>query len=164
MTNDGGGWTLVLRGEGGSADCRTTMMTGMATADAPLDPIEAVSAIKMFSQSTIQSIKTDLGVGTTGIRFTRDDDGGAKFIPSSCEIQFGIESNSSTECQNYSLTYADTPAWSYGDMDDCSGGCNPLGTNGGAADLLESLGLYDAGNCFDSWSHGIKSDASVWVR
>jgi hypothetical protein len=122
MTNDGGGWTLVLRGEGGSADCRTTMMTGMATADAPLDPIEAVSAIKMFSQSTIQSIKTDLGVGTTGIRFTRDDDGGAKFIPSSCEIQFGIESNSSTECQNYSLTYADTPAWSYGDMDDCSGG------------------------------------------
>ena len=164
MTTDGGGWTLVLRG-GATAACRSTMTFGNTTAQAPLDPLELVPSVYMFSSETIEDIKTDGDISTIGIRFTRDGVG-SKYIPASCQIQFGAGSNNNVDCMTYALSFSESPTWFLGNVNGAANlSCaNPLGTEGASSNHVAAMGLYNCSVCFDAWGVGIALNSSVWVR
>ena len=158
------GWTLVLRGAGNSA-CRTTMMLGNATAQAPLNPNSVPASVEMFSEATIAAIQSPGTSSTIGLRFTRDGQG-SKFIPSSCQLGFAPGTNNYADCLTYTTTYSSSPSWQLGGNNgsttmSCS---NPLGTSGGNFNQLVAMGLYDCFTCFDAWGQGVATSASVWVR
>jgi cysteine-rich repeat protein len=166
MTSDGGGWTLVVRGANSSA-CRVAMLTGAATADAPLDPGEDPGSVKMFDKDRITDLKSSSGSDTIGLRFTRDGQG-SKYISASCELQFEPGTNENTACQKFAMSYSDSPSWEQGDTEGTSMSCaNPLGTDGISQiepKHLRAMGLYDCAVCFDAWGFGQSQKSSIWVR
>jgi hypothetical protein len=128
-----------------------------------LDPLEVPASVKTFSETTIQAIKSNVEPDTIGIRFMRDGEG-SKYIDSTCQIQFGENSNNNADCQRFSLAYP-TPNWEMGDTETTNPTCsNPLGTDGGAVSQLRAMGLYDCYVCFDAWGSGVSTPASIWVR
>ena len=177
MTNDGGGWTLVMRNTGANI---TTENTG---AQGNLSALQSpTGTAAKYADNVINALRTSTTTAIT-FRITSNNIANRYFIPGTCTYQHNSNGNSSSAispaCRSYTALFTTAPSPSYiqctfwGGMGagiDCWYGCNGtsnytnvVNTHRGYSET-SGITTNAAGSSLGSSSTTYGNDVLLWVR
>jgi PKD repeat protein len=176
MTNDGGGWTLVMRNTGANIATENINAQGNLTA---LQSPTGTSA--KYADNVINALRTNTTTAIT-FRITSNNISNRYFIPGTCTYLHNSNNNNSNisaGCRAYTATFTTSPSPSYiqcsnwggwGAGIDCWWGCNGISNYTNVANThrnySETSGITTnaAGNSLGSSSTTYGNDVLLWVR
>ncbi|MCX6353837.1 MAG: fibrinogen-like YCDxxxxGGGW domain-containing protein [Candidatus Aureabacteria bacterium] len=160
MNSYGGGWTLAMVLSAGGSSCRSQVVSGQTTT-IPTDPSAVLNnTAQMMSASLMNAIK-DSGATAPGM-WVEARGIGSKWGKASCYITLTTPMTDSA-CEDYTITYSQTPTWSPGSADGCGSLCNGVAIKNATSPLI-SHSFHDSGNCGDGWGgYGVHA-TNFWIR